>query len=289
MWKFVFLWLEFLINVLLEFHLQIHLYLFNRTKYVSVWNQIRIQYTFDKAVSEEKIFRNWPTRNKNCNGSGWNEQLLHRGSAIDGSYQVSVHLAKCLQRIFRNLPTRNKNCLCRPCLLTDRNDMSILYSRSSIDASYQVLVHLSKQFQRRRFKCEKITDDGRRTPCDGKSSHGLFRKNPSVIKRTIKILILPHWEFITPTFFCLGILFILIFNIVCCEKTNFFPIIWNNLNVLRTKDIIITGNITTISPWIVSQDLELKYHNSSVVYYVVFVTLDVLSSVFDNCSLFPLV
>jgi hypothetical protein len=92
-----------------------------------------------------------------------------------------------------------------------------------------------------------------------------------------------------PHFFLSWNFIILIFNIVCCEKTNFFPIIWNNLNVLRTKDIIITGNITTISPWIVSQDLELKYHNSSVVYYVVFVTLDVLSSVFDNCSLFPLV
>ena len=99
-----------------------------------------------------------------------------------------------------------------------------------------------------------------------------------------------HYKNIDTThFFCLGILFISIFNIAFCEKTNFFPIIWNNLNVLRTKDIIITGNITTISPWIVSQDLELKYHNSSVVYYVVFVTLGVLSSVFDNCSLFPLV
>ena len=201
MWKFVFLWLEFLINVLLEFHLQIHLYLFNRTKYVSVWNQIRIQYTFDKAVSEDKIFRNWPTRNKNRNGSWWNEQLLHRGSAIDGSYQVSVHLAKCLQRIFRNLPTRNKNCLCRPCLLTDRNDMSILYSRSSIDASYQVLVHLSKQFQRRRFKCEKITDDGRRMPCDGKSSHGLFRKKSFSYQKDYKNIDTTTLRIYNPHFF----------------------------------------------------------------------------------------
>jgi hypothetical protein len=47
---------------------------------------------------------------------------------------------------------RNKNCLWRPCLLMDRNKMSILYRGPSIDASYQVSVHLTKRFQRRRFK-----------------------------------------------------------------------------------------------------------------------------------------
>jgi hypothetical protein len=31
----------------------------------------------------------------------------------------------------------------------------------SIDASYQVSVHLDEGFQRRRLKCEKLTDDGR--------------------------------------------------------------------------------------------------------------------------------
>ena len=31
----------------------------------------------------------------------------------------------------------------------------------SIDASYQVSVHLAERFQRRRLKCEKLTDDGR--------------------------------------------------------------------------------------------------------------------------------
>jgi len=52
---------------------------------------------------------------------------LYRGPSIDASYQVSVHLAKCFQwRIFRNRLTRNKNCLWRPCLLTDRNEMSNL-------------------------------------------------------------------------------------------------------------------------------------------------------------------
>jgi hypothetical protein len=34
-----------------------------------------------------------------------------------------------------------------------------LYRGPSIDASYQVSVHLAKGFQRRRLKCEKLTDD----------------------------------------------------------------------------------------------------------------------------------
>ena len=43
----------------------------------------------------------------------------------------------------------------------DRDKMSTLYRRPSIDVSYQVSVHMAEGFQRRRLKCEKLTDDGR--------------------------------------------------------------------------------------------------------------------------------
>ena len=43
----------------------------------------------------------------------------------------------------------------------DRDKMSNLYKGPSIDASYQASVHLAEEFQRRRLKCEKLTDDGR--------------------------------------------------------------------------------------------------------------------------------
>jgi hypothetical protein len=43
----------------------------------------------------------------------------------------------------------------------DRDEMSNLYREPSIDASYQVSVHLAKRFQKRRLKCEKLTDNGR--------------------------------------------------------------------------------------------------------------------------------
>jgi len=53
--------------------------------------------------------------------------------------------------------------------------MGNLYKGPSIDASYQVSVHLTEGFQRRRLKCEKLRDNRRRTPSDGKSSHSLWQ------------------------------------------------------------------------------------------------------------------
>jgi hypothetical protein len=44
------------------------------------------------------------------------------------------------EKVFKNRPIRNKNFLWRPCLLTDRDEMSNLHRGHSIDASYQVSV-----------------------------------------------------------------------------------------------------------------------------------------------------
>ena len=60
--------------------------------------------SFGQVVSEEKIFRYRPTRNKNC--LWWPCLLmdqdkignLYTGSSIDASCQVSVHLAMRFQR-----------------------------------------------------------------------------------------------------------------------------------------------------------------------------------------------
>ena len=51
----------------------------------------------------------------------------------------------------RNRPIRNKNCLWWPCLLTNRDKMSIIDRGPYNDASYQISVYLGKQFQGRRF------------------------------------------------------------------------------------------------------------------------------------------
>ena len=41
-----------------------------------------------------------------------------------------------------------------------RDEMSNRYRKPAIDASYQIVLHLAEGFQRRRLKCEKLTDDG---------------------------------------------------------------------------------------------------------------------------------
>ena len=85
------------------------------------------------------------------NGSGRNEQSLQR--TFQSSFLPSyVHLATVSEEIFfLNQPIRNKNRLWQPCLLTDRDEMSNLYSGPSIDAFYQVSIYFAKRFQRRRF------------------------------------------------------------------------------------------------------------------------------------------
>ena len=129
----------------------------------------KFRFIWQSGFRGEDFFRNQPIRNRNCL---WQPCLLtdreemsklYRGYAIDASYQVSIHLAKRFQRrrFFLNRPIRNKNCLWQPCLLMDQNEISNLYRGPSIDASYQVSLHLAKGFQRRRLKCEKLTDDRR--------------------------------------------------------------------------------------------------------------------------------
>jgi hypothetical protein len=99
------------------------------------------------------------------NGSGWNEQFLQRTFhrcflPSFGSFGQAVS-----EKIFRNRPIRNKNCLWWPCLLMDRDEMSILYRGPPIDVSYQVSVHLAKRFQRRRIL--KISQWETRIACGG--------------------------------------------------------------------------------------------------------------------------
>ena len=73
----------------------------------------------------------------------------------------------------------------------DRDEMSKVYRGPAIDASYQVSVHLAEGFQRRRLKCEKLTDDGRQTPSDDKSSlclwQGELKKSMARREKTFKI------------------------------------------------------------------------------------------------------
>ena len=74
---------------------------------------------------------------------------LYRGPSNDASNQAVIHLPRRFQRrrCLRNQPIKNKNGLWRPCLLTDRDEISNIYKGPSI-----VSVHLAKRLQRRRFQ-----------------------------------------------------------------------------------------------------------------------------------------
>jgi hypothetical protein len=73
------------------------------------------------------------------------------------------------------------------------------YRGPSIDASYQVSIHLAEGFQRRRLKCEKLMDDRRRTPSDGKRSRCLWQgelKNEKKLVRSFNVT----FRYIDPVF-----------------------------------------------------------------------------------------
>ena len=114
---------------------------------------------FFKKLTNQK--QELPVAAMFVNGSGRNEQSLQR--TFHRCYLPSFGSfgqALSEEKIFKNRPIRNKNCLWWPCLLMDRDKMSNLQRGLSIDASYQVSLPLAKGFQRRRLKCEKLTDDG---------------------------------------------------------------------------------------------------------------------------------
>jgi hypothetical protein len=90
---------------------------------------------------------------------------LHRGPYVDGSYQVSVHLAKRFQRrrFFLNRPISSKDYLWWPSLLTDRDRINNLFRRSYIDASYQVSVHFGQVVSKEKI-FEKFTNQKQELP-----------------------------------------------------------------------------------------------------------------------------
>ena len=127
------------------------------TKFWFIWPNGFRGKEFKKSANQKQ---ETPVAVMSVNGSGRNKQSLQRTFhrfflPCFGSFGQVVSGEK----IFKNWPIRNKNCLWRPCLLMDRDEMSNLYRGPSIDDSYQVSVHLAEGFQRRRLKCEKLTDD----------------------------------------------------------------------------------------------------------------------------------
>ena len=106
--------------------------------------------SFGKVVSEEKILQKSTNQKEELsvaamfvNRSGRNEHYLQRTfhRCVLPSFS-SFGQTVSEENNLKNQPIRNKSRLWRPCLLTDRDEMSNLYRGSSIDASYQDSVPL---------------------------------------------------------------------------------------------------------------------------------------------------
>jgi hypothetical protein len=121
--------------------------------------------SFGQVVSEEKIFKNRPIRNKTC--LWWPCLLMDpfciysKCSCLWIELQINMPLKPLSQmnwnlvgtiygrssiKIALFVPIRQESSVVAYCLLMDRDGMSNLYRGPSIDASYQVSVHLAKRF-----------------------------------------------------------------------------------------------------------------------------------------------
>jgi hypothetical protein len=96
-----------------------------------------------KGFLQRRYFRNQPIRNKNCL---WQPYLLmdrdemsniYRGSPIDASYQVSVHLAKR-----RKLLKKLDSSPLKPFGQMNRNLVGSIYGKSSVVIAHFVLIRL---------------------------------------------------------------------------------------------------------------------------------------------------
>ena len=115
------------------------------TKFRFIWLSSYREEDFLKSTNQKQ---EWPVAAMFVNGSEINDHSLLR--TFQGCF--IPNFVSFPQAVTEEKILRNKNCLWRPCLLTDRDEMSNLYRGPAIDASYQVSVHLAKRFQRRFLK-----------------------------------------------------------------------------------------------------------------------------------------
>ena len=95
------------------------------------------------------------------NGSGWNEQSLSRTFhrcflPSFGSFDQAVS-----EKIFKNRPIRKQE-LPEVAMFVNRSGQNEQFLERTFHRCFlPIFVHLAERFQRRRLKCEKLTDDRR--------------------------------------------------------------------------------------------------------------------------------
>ena len=107
-----------------------------------------------------------------------NRQTIHKFSTEppnDHSCKVTIQLAWWFltRRVLKFQPIRTRYWFWQPYWISDLHQKHKSGRGPSSEHFWQVWLKSVQWFQRRRFKCEKLTD-GRRTLTHDKSSHGLW-------------------------------------------------------------------------------------------------------------------
>ena len=154
--------------VLLTFHSALRK--LNTQPFIHVDASYEVSVHLARQFQRRRFFRYRPIRNKNC--LWWPCLLtdrdemnnLHREHSIDASCHVSVNLAKRFQRRrFKKIGQSESRISCGgPCLVMDHNKMCTL-ERTFHRCFLLSFSSFGDGFQRRRLKCEKLTDDRQQT------------------------------------------------------------------------------------------------------------------------------
>ena len=109
-----------------------------------LWKKILSQ---SNRLKEIFVYHFWDMK-----GPKWtNDQNVFISRLILMSFNTKETMWKWMKHFFKNQSNYITKCLLRK--------FKQWWSPISIDASYQVSLHLAEGFQRRRLKCEKLTDD----------------------------------------------------------------------------------------------------------------------------------
>ena len=143
------------------------------TKFRFIWQSGFRGEDFKKSANQKQEL---PMAATFVNRSNQNDQSLQR--TFQGCFLPrfdSFGLSVSEEKNFQKLTNQKQELPVVAMFFNGSGRNEQLYRGSSIDASYQVSVHLAEGFQRRRLKCEKLSDDRRRLPSDGKTSHCLWQ------------------------------------------------------------------------------------------------------------------
>jgi hypothetical protein len=112
-----------------------------------------------------------------------NDSQFSTGPPNDHSCKVTIQLAWWLltRRFLKFQRTRTHYAPWQPCWIVNQHQRHKYGRGPSNEHFWQVWFKSVQWFQRRRFKCEKLTD-GRRTPSHDKSSHDLW---PGELRKSV--------------------------------------------------------------------------------------------------------